>query len=213
MHPSWLILGTGFHRNPLRLATSRSLDLFASVVMVTLLLPVIVLAAIAIKCEDGLRAPVFYRQQRVGLNGKVFDLLKFRSMHSNAESDGIARWAQKDDTRVTRVGAIMRVTRIDELPQLLNVLVGQMSMVGPRPERPQFVAELTKKIPYYGQRHAVRPGITGWAQLCYPYGASEEDALQKLQYDLYYIKNNNLIFDVSILVQTIEVVCFGKGAR
>jgi sugar transferase (PEP-CTERM system associated) len=213
INPSWLILGPGFRRNVLRLVSSRVLDLLASVALLFIFLPAILLAMVAIKFEDGWRASVLYRQPRIGLHGRIFNLLKFRSMRSDAESDGLERWAEKHDKRVTRVGAIMRRSRIDELPQLLNVLSGQMSIVGPRPERPRFVKELTQKIPYYGQRHSVRPGITGWAQICYPYGASENDALQKLQYDLYYIKNNNLIFDLSILVQTLEVVCFGKGAR
>jgi lipopolysaccharide/colanic/teichoic acid biosynthesis glycosyltransferase len=156
---------------------------------------------------------VLYRQERVGLGGKPFRLLKFRSMRIDAESDGQPKWAQKSDPRVTRVGAIIRTLRVDELPQILNVLRGHMSFVGPRPERPHFVAELAEKIPYYVQRHCVKPGITGWAQLCYPYGSSEQDALEKLQYDLYYIKNSDLLLDLAILVQTVEVVFMGKGAR
>jgi lipopolysaccharide/colanic/teichoic acid biosynthesis glycosyltransferase len=163
--------------------------------------------------EDGWRAPVFYCQSRVGRGGRTFELLKFRSMSPDAETDGQARWAEKDDPRVTGVGGIMRRLRIDELPQLLNVLRGQMSLVGPRPERPHFVTELAQKIPYYVERHCVKPGITGWAQLCYPYGSSEQDAIEKLQYDLYYIKNNSLLFDLSIVLQTVEVVFMGKGAR
>jgi lipopolysaccharide/colanic/teichoic acid biosynthesis glycosyltransferase len=166
-----------------------------------------------IKLEDGIRAPVFYRQRRVGLDGEVFNLLKFRSMSVNAEADGKAQWAQKNDSRVTRVGGFMRKTRIDELPQLLNVLRGDMSFVGPRPERPEFVSQLNERIPYYRERHCVKPGITGWAQLCYPYGSSEKDALEKLQYDLYYVKNHGFLFDLMILLQTAEVVLWGKGAR
>jgi lipopolysaccharide/colanic/teichoic acid biosynthesis glycosyltransferase len=169
--------------------------------------------AMTIKLEDGWRAPVFYRQERVGLAGRTFRLLKFRSMRTDAEASGEARWAEQNDPRVTSVGGVIRKLRIDELPQVLNVLRGDMSLVGPRPERPQFVAELAAKIPYYVERHCVKPGITGWAQLCYPYGSSEKDALEKLQYDLYYIKNNNLLFDLAILVQTAEVVFMGKGAR
>ena len=176
-------------------------------------LPVVLLTAIAIKLEDGWRAPVFYRQPRVGLAGGTFDILKFRSMHLDAERDGNAQWAQQRDPRVTRVGAWIRKLRIDELPQIFNVLRGHMSFIGPRPERPQFVTEFVKKIPYYVLRHCVKPGITGWAQLCYPYGSSENDALEKLQYDLYYIKNKSLLFDLAILVQTVEVVFLGKGAR
>lgn len=148
----------------------------------------------------------------MGLGGKVFKVVKFRSMCLDAESNG-AQWAQHGDPRVTHVGAGIRKLRIDELPQVINVLRGDMSFVGPRPERPEFVCQLAEKIPYYEQRHCVKPGITGWAQLCYPYGSSEADALQKLQYDLYYIKNNSLLFDLSILIQTAEVVLFGKGAR
>jgi lipopolysaccharide/colanic/teichoic acid biosynthesis glycosyltransferase len=142
----------------------------------------------------------------------VFKVVKFRSMRQDAEQNGV-QWAQHADPRVTHVGAIIRKLRIDELPQVLNVLRGDMSFVGPRPERPEFVAQLADKIPYYVQRHCVKPGITGWAQLCYPYGSSENDALEKLQYDLYYIKNNSLLFDLAILIQTAEVVLFGKGAR
>jgi sugar transferase (PEP-CTERM system associated) len=213
LNPSWLIFGPGFRRDPLRLFSSRTLDVIASVVILTVSLPVMTLSAIAILLEDGNRAPVLYRQSRVGRGGRTFELLKFRSMHRDAETDGQARWAEKDDPRVTRVGAIIRRLRIDELPQLLNVLRGHMSLVGPRPERPHFVADLSQKIPYYVERHCVKPGITGWAQLCYPYGSSEQDAIEKLQYDLYYIKNNSLLFDLSILLQTVEVVIMGKGAR
>jgi lipopolysaccharide/colanic/teichoic acid biosynthesis glycosyltransferase len=169
-------------------------------------------AAVAIRIEDGWRAPVLYRQRRVGRFGETFDVLKFRSMSVDAEKGG-AVWAAKNDPRVTRVGAVMRKTRIDELPQLVNVLRGDMSFVGPRPERPEFVAQLEQTIPYYRERHTVKPGITGWAQLCYPYGSTEKDALEKLQYDLYYVKNRSLLFDLAILVQTVEVVVWGKGAR
>ncbi len=213
MNPSWMIFGEGFRRDPLRLFSSRTLDLVASVLLVLLSLPVMLVTMLAIKLEDGWRAPIFYRQTRVGLGGRTFNVLKFRSMRIDAERDGQAQWAQRSDPRVTSVGNVIRKLRIDELPQILNVLTGHMSFVGPRPERPQFVAELAQKIPYYVQRHCVKPGITGWAQLCYPYGSSEQDALEKLQYDLYYIKNNTLLFDLAILVQTAEVVFMGKGAR
>jgi sugar transferase (PEP-CTERM system associated) len=213
LNPSWMIFGEGFRRDPLRLFSSRSLDLIASLVILIVSSPVMILTAVAIKLEDGLRAPVFYKQGRVGLGGHVFNVLKFRSMKTDAERDGQAQWAKVGDSRVTRVGSIIRKIRVDELPQILNVLRGQMSFVGPRPERPQFVQELAEKIPYYVQRHCVKPGITGWAQLCYPYGSSEQDALEKLQYDLYYIKNNTLIFDLAILMQTAEVVFMGHGAR
>jgi len=212
LNPSWMIFGPGFRRDPLRLFSARMLDLSASLCVLALSWPFMLLTVLAIKCEDGLNAKVLYKQRRVGLGGREFNVLKFRSMRPNAEANG-AVWAQRSDPRVTRVGAIIRKLRIDELPQILNVLRGHMSFIGPRPERPEFVAELAEKIPYYVQRHYVKPGITGWAQLCYPYGSSEQDALEKLQYDLYYIKNNSLLFDLAILVQTAEVVLLGKGAR
>lgn len=213
LNPSWIIFGEGFRRGSLRQLTARALDLVAGAVIVVLSVPATVATVIAIKIEDGLRAPVLYRQERVGLGGRMFTLMKFRSMGTDAEAPGEARWAQRDDPRVTRVGAVIRKLRIDELPQVLNVLRGDMSLVGPRPERPEFVTSLAEKIPYYVERHCVKPGITGWAQLCYPYGSSEQDALEKLQYDLYYIKNNSLLLDLAILVQTAEVAIFGKGAR
>jgi sugar transferase (PEP-CTERM system associated) len=213
LNPSWMIFGEGFRRDPLRLFSSRMLDLTASLLILVVSVPVMAITALAIKLEDGWRAPVFYRQARVGLGGHLFDVLKFRSMRTDAERDGQAQWAQTRDPRITRVGGIIRKIRVDELPQILNVVRGQMSFVGPRPERPQFVAQLAQNIPYYAQRHCVKPGITGWAQLCYPYGSSEQDALEKLQYDLYYIKNNTLLFDLAILVQTAEVVFMGRGAR
>lgn len=212
LNPSWLIFGEGFRRDTARLITARAVDLAASALILLLTLPLMLLTAIAIKLEEGPGAPVFYAQPRVGLGGRVFNVLKFRSMRTDAERNG-AQWATKGDTRVTKVGAFIRKCRIDELPQILCVFRGHMSFVGPRPERPQFVAELSEKIPYYVQRHCVKPGITGWAQLCYPYGSSEQDAMEKLQYDLYYIKNNTLLFDIAILLQTAEVVFMGKGAR
>jgi sugar transferase (PEP-CTERM system associated) len=213
LNPSWLIFGPGFRRDSLRLFSSRALDVVASLLILALTLPVMLAVATAVLIEDGWRAPVLYRQTRVGRGGGGFELLKFRSMRRDAETNGAARWAEKDDPRVTRIGKIMRKLHIDELPQILNVLRGDMSLVGPRPERPHFVTELAQKIPYYVERHCVKPGITGWAQLCYPYGSSEQDAIEKLQYDLYYIKNNSLLFDLSILVQTVEVVFARKGAR
>ncbi len=213
LNPSWLIFGQGFSRSSLRMFMSNVLDLLASILLLIVSLPFMLLTALAIKLEDGWRAPVFYRQERVGLRGRHFKLLKFRSMCVNAETNGEAQWAQKDDPRVTRVGAVIRKLRIDELPQVVNVLRGHMSFVGPRPERPQFVESLSQKFPYYTYRHCVKPGITGWAQLCYHYGSSDEEALEKLEYDLYYIKNRNFLFDLSILVQTAEVVFFSKGAR
>jgi len=172
---------------------------------------VMLVTMIAIKLES--KGPVIYRQERVGLGGKSFMCLKFRSMRTDAEKDGVAVWASKNDSRVTRVGAFIRKTRIDELPQLLSVLKGEMSMVGPRPERPSFVAQLKEKIPYYDVRHSVKPGVTGWAQVRYSYGASFEDALHKHQYDLYYVKNNSLFLDLLILFETVSVVLFREGAH
>jgi sugar transferase (PEP-CTERM system associated) len=208
-----MIFGEGFRRDAFRRYSERLFDLLASFVLLVLTLPLMLLTALAIKLEEGIRAPIFYGQPRVGYAGKVFRVLKFRSMRVDAEKDGRARWAQANDNRVTRVGKFIRKVRIDELPQLFNVLGGQMSFVGPRPERPEFVKQLSETIPYYDERHAVKPGITGWAQLCYPYGASEQDAIEKLQYDLYYVKNHGLIFDFLILLQTVEVIILGKGAR
>jgi sugar transferase (PEP-CTERM system associated) len=213
LSPTWMILGEGFRRDGFRLFTARALDFLASSALLILTSPIMIITAAAIWLEDGHKGGgIFYRQKRVGFEGRVFGLTKFRSMRVDAEAGG-AQWAQKNDPRVTRVGAFIRKTRIDELPQLLNVLRGHMGFVGPRPERPEFVKELEEKIPYYAYRHSVKPGITGWAQISYPYGSSIEDAKQKLQYDLYYVKNHNLLFDLTILVQTVEVVLMGKGAR
>jgi sugar transferase (PEP-CTERM system associated) len=210
--PSWMIFGTGFRRDVFRRFSERAFDLGASLLLLVVALPVMVLTALAIKLEEGFSAPVFYGQPRVGYAGRVFRVLKFRSMRVDAEKNG-ARWATENDDRVTRVGRFIRKVRIDELPQLLNVFSGHMSFVGPRPERPEFVKGLNESIPYYDVRHAVKPGITGWAQLCYPYGASELDASEKLQYDLYYVKNHSLVFDILILLQTVDVILLGKGAR
>jgi sugar transferase (PEP-CTERM system associated) len=212
LNPSWIIFGDGFRASPLQRLLERSFDIVASLGLLILAAPLMLLTALAIKIEDGRNAPVFYRQRRVGQFNQIFDVLKFRSMGLDSEKDG-AVWALEKDPRVTRVGAFIRKTRIDELPQLINVLRGDMSFVGPRPERPEFVKQLEQSIPYYRERHTVKPGITGWAQLCYPYGSSERDALEKLQYDLYYVKNRGLLFDFAILVQTVEVVLWGKGAR
>jgi len=211
--PSWIIFGGGFRRNGLRVRSERIFDLLASTGLLLLASPIMLLTALAIKIEDGLAAPVFYGQDRVGFAGRIFRVLKFRSMRVDAERDGKAQWATTNDNRVTALGKYLRKLRIDELPQLLNVLRGEMSFVGPRPERPQFVDNLAETIPYYRERHCVKPGITGWAQLCYPYGASEQDAVEKLQYDLFYVKNHDLVFDMLILLQTVEVILLGKGAR
>jgi sugar transferase (PEP-CTERM system associated) len=213
LNPGWLIFGEGFKRGSFRLQSARVVDLVAASGLFILTCPLMVATLLAIKLEDGWRSPIFYQQERVGFGGRIFRLLKFRSMRVDAEAAGQAQWAQKNDSRVTRVGAVIRKLRIDELPQILNVLRGEMGLVGPRPERPQFVKQLAEKIPYYIERHSVKPGITGWAQLCYPYGSSERDALEKLQYDLYYIKNSNLLWDLAIIAQTLEVVVMGKGAR
>ncbi len=213
LRPDWLIYSEGFDSGAIRDVSKRFFDVFASLLILLITWPFMLLAIIAIKLEDGLSAPVFYGQVRVGHLGEPFRVLKFRSMSINAEKDGVAQWATKNDSRVTAVGQFIRKTRIDELPQILNVLRGDMSFVGPRPERPQFVEELTKEIPYYRERHAVKPGITGWAQVCYPYGASLKDSVQKQEYDLYYIKNHTIFLDMLILCQTAEVVLFGKGAR
>ncbi len=213
LNPTWIIFGEGFRRGDLRRWSIRLLDLAASLCVLLLAWPIMLLTVVAIKFEDGIHAPIFYRQTRVGLVGAHFQVLKFRSMRTDAEQAGAPKWAIPGDARVTRVGAFIRKMRIDEIPQVLNVLKGEMSFVGPRPERPEFVDQLSERIPYYRERHWVKPGITGWAQLCYPYGSSELDAAEKLQYDLYYVKNQSLIFDLVILVQTAEVVLFGKGAR
>jgi sugar transferase (PEP-CTERM system associated) len=213
LNPSWIIFSEGFRRDAMRQATKRAFDVVAAFALVLVTWPIVLLTMLAIVLEEGPRAPIFYRQRRVGLDGNEFDVLKFRSMRVDAEGDGKARWATGSDDRVTRVGRLIRKVRIDELPQIFNVLRGDMSFVGPRPERPPFVSQLADSIPYYSERHCTKPGITGWAQVCYPYGSSEKDALEKLQYDLYYVKNHTLLFDLMILLQTVEVVLLGKGAR
>lgn len=208
VNPGWLIFADGFR---LRKFTKRVFDIAASIALLIVAGPIMIVAALLIRLED--RGPVFYRQERVGQGGRVFRLLKFRSMRCDAEGDGVPRWAQKNDDRVTRVGRFIRKVRIDELPQVFNVLAGDMSFVGPRPERPYFVDQLSRDIPYYWCRHAVKPGITGWAQILYPYGASLEDAREKLQFDLYYVKNHSLFLDIVILLQTVQVLLFNDGAR
>ena len=213
LDPSWLVFSGGFNATPLRRLSKRCFDLAAAMVLMVLTWPLMLLMMFAIRAESGAGQPILYRQERVGERGKTFWLLKFRSMRTDAELDGVARWASKHDDRVTRVGRVARKLRFDELPQLWNVLKGEMSIVGPRPERPQFVADLEPKIRYYNLRHCLKPGLAGWAQLSYPYGASEEDAAEKLKYDLFYVKNHNLMLDLLILVQTVEVVLFGRGAR
>jgi sugar transferase (PEP-CTERM system associated) len=213
LHPSWLIFSDGFRISGGRSLIKRLLDVVVSLVLFALVWPLMLLAVIAIKLEDGLHAPVLYRQLRVGLNWKIFVLIKFRSMQPDAERDGKALWTAANDQRITLVGRILRKFRIDELPQLFNVLRGDMSFVGPRPERPEFVEKFSESIPYYSERHRVKPGITGWAQLSYPYGANYMDTVEKLQYDLYYVKNYSLFLDLLIMLQTLEVVLWGRGAR
>ncbi len=212
LYPSWLVFSDGFAQSGLRTIGKRFFDIVASSFLLLVTWPVMLLTAIAIMLESGWKAPIFYKQVRVGENNKNFNVIKFRSMIPDAEKNG-AQWAQKLDSRITRVGKFIRMCRIDELPQIFNVLGGQMSFVGPRPERPEFVEGFEKRIPYYRERHRVKPGITGWAQLCYPYGADEYDTIQKLQYDLYYVKNYSLFLDLNIMLHTIEVVLWGKGAR
>ncbi|OPY70879.1 MAG: UDP-N-acetylgalactosamine-undecaprenyl-phosphate N-acetylgalactosaminephosphotransferase [Syntrophorhabdaceae bacterium PtaU1.Bin034] len=209
---TWFINETisGVRRSVYNRKIKRLLDVFFSFVGLLCSIPLILPVCIAIKLDSP--GPVFYRQRRTGVKGPVFELIKFRSMRPDAEANG-AVWASAKDPRVTRVGAVIRKLRIDEIPQIWNVLKGDMSFIGPRPERPEFVETLQKKIPYYALRHSVKPGITGWAQVSYPYGASEEDALEKLQYDLYYIKNLSPFLDFHILLRTVKVVLFGKGAR
>lgn len=213
LRPSWLIHSDGFRRHILRDFSKRVFDIGLSAVLFVVMLPLMLLTAAAISIESGGRGSVFYRQERVGQNGKSFDLIKFRSMRMDAEKDGKARWASENDPRITRVGNFIRKYRLDELPQLWNVLRNDMSIVGPRPERPEFVEQLAHLSPLYKERHRVKPGIAGWAQLRYPYGASQQDSIEKLQYDLYYVKNHRLLFDLYILVQTVEVVMYTKGAR
>lgn len=208
---SWLVFGEGCRQGLVRETVKRLFDVIASGLLLLIALPVIIVTALSIRIEGG--GPIFYRQERVGQGGRVFEILKFRSMRNDAERDGKPTWAISNDSRITRIGRFIRRTRIDELPQIINVLRGEMSFVGPRPERPFFVRQLVQEIPFYAARHSVKPGITGWAQVRYPYGASLQDASQKLQFDLYYVKNHSLFLDLLILVETVEVVLWGKGAR
>jgi len=207
--PSWLVFGTGFDQSFFRSFSKRMFDLFASLLLLIVTLPIMLITAILIYIED--RSPIFYRQERVGKDGLPFMVLKFRSMWNDAEKGLKPQWASANDPRTTRVGRIIRKLRIDELPQILNVLKGEMSFVGPRPERPFFVEQLCEEVPYYNERHTIKPGITGLAQVRYQYGASVEDSIQKLQYDLYYVKNNSLFLDILIMIETLQVVLFGKG--
>ena len=208
---SWLIYGDGFVQSPVRQLAKRVTDVLAASLLLFLALPVIIVAALAIIFESGF--PILFSQERVGQGGRLFKVLKLRTMRTDAEGDGVARWAAANDSRVTRVGRILRKLRIDELPQLINVLSGEMSLVGPRPERPVFVEQLRQQVRFYDLRHSVKPGLTGWAQIRYSYGASVDDARRKLQFDLYYVKNNSLVLDTLILAETVRVVLFGEGAH
>jgi sugar transferase (PEP-CTERM system associated) len=207
----WLLCAEGFAQGWLTNVLKRALDVAVSLLLLVLTLPVMLMTALLIKLDSP--GPVLYRQKRLGLHGEVFTLCKFRSMRVDAEAGGDPRWAQQQDPRVTRVGRFIRPMRIDELPQLINVLAGEMSMIGPRPERPHFVEQLARVIPLYRERAYVKPGITGWAQVNYPYGASVEDAREKLAYDLYYVKNRGLLLDLLILLATVRVILFREGAR
>lgn len=211
LRASWLIFGEGFRQGLVRTVVKRLFDVIAATLLLGVFWPLMLLSALLIVLESGF--PIFYCQERVGQGGRLFRVVKFRSMHSDAEHDGKPRWAACNDARVTRVGRVLRRLRIDELPQLYNVLKGDMSLVGPRPERPYFVTQLTREIPFYAARHSVKPGLTGWAQVRYRYGESVEDAAQKLQYDLYYVKNHTLFLDTVILFETVGVVLTGAGAR
>jgi len=213
LSPSWLYLSDGFRDSAFGRLSKRLFDLTICLLLLPLALPLMVIIALVSLVDSNFREPVLYRQTRVSENGKPFTIYKFRSMCSGAEEDGVARWAEKNDSRITRLGSVLRKCRLDELPQLFNVLKGDMSFVGPRPERPEFVEQLSTAIPYYNERHRVKPGLTGWAQIRYAYGASEEDGLEKLQYDLYYVKNYSIMIDLLILLQTAEVVLLGKGAH
>jgi len=214
LHPSWIFLSRdGFRPGLTGLYGKRFLDLLLGSIMLSAVLPVMAVVALVSLIESGFRDPVLYHQIRVGQDGLPFRLHKFRSMRVDAEADGRPRWAEKNDARITTLGAFLRRTRLDELPQLFNVLKGQMSLVGPRPERPEFVDRLAASIPYYAERHRVKPGVTGWAQMLYPYGSDEEDAKRKLEFDLYYVKHAGVVLDLIILLQTVEVVLLGKGAR
>lgn len=211
LYAGWLVFGEGFDQTWRRQFVKRVFDIVGASVLLVLTLPIMVMTALAIVIESGF--PIFYRQERVGLNGRLFKVIKFRSMRTDAEKGGKPQWATANDDRTTRVGRIIRKLRIDELPQLLCVLDGDMSLVGPRPERPYFVDKLLKDIPFYAVRHSVKPGVTGWAQVRYDYGGSFEGTAEKLQYDLYYVKNHTLFLDLVVLVDTVGVVLTGKGAQ
>lgn len=211
VNAGWLIFGDGFSQDGLRTAVKRLFDIFSAAVLIVLSLPVMLITMLMVVLESP--GPIFYRQERVGFNGRLFNVVKFRSMRLDAEKDGTPRWAAAQDDRITKVGKFIRKVRIDELPQLFCVLNGDMSMVGPRPERPYFVDQLTRQIQFYAVRQSVKPGVTGWAQVRYHYGATLEDSAEKLQYDLYYVKNHSLFLDIIILFETVGVVLMAKGAH
>jgi len=211
INPGWLIFSDGFRKSSLTRFLKRLVDFVTAVVMLILFLPVMVIVAAAVKLDSP--GPVVFSQERVGEEGRVFMIHKFRSMRKDAEEETGPVWAEKDDPRITRVGRVIRKLRIDELPQLLNILSGEMSFVGPRPERPYFVERLRRTAPYYNERFTVKPGLSGWAQVMYAYGASEEDALEKLKYDLYYIKNMSLVLDLVVIFHTVKIVLLGRGSR
>jgi sugar transferase (PEP-CTERM system associated) len=211
LKPSWLIFSDGFRASRWTRSVKRMLDLSLALIGFIVASPLLLLTAIAVKLDSA--GPALYCQERVGENGRVFKIYKFRSMRIDAEKAGAPIWASERDPRVTRIGRVIRLTRLDELPQLWNVLNGDMSFVGPRPERPFFVEQLAREIPFYMQRHAVKPGVTGWAQVKYRYGSSIEDAMEKLRYDLYYIKHLSIFFDLTIVLDTVKVILFGKGAK
>jgi len=210
LNAGWLIFGDGFNQGVGRTAVKRVFDVVCATLLIVLASPIMLATAALIRLDS--RGPVLYRQERVGLNGQIFEVVKFRSMRQDAEAGGNPVWATTGDSRVTRVGKLIRKTRIDELPQLFSVLKGHMSLVGPRPERPFFVEQLTLEIPFYAVRHSVKPGVTGWAQVRYQYGSTVEDSLEKLQYDLHYVKNHSLWLDLRVLAHTVHVVLTGKGA-
>jgi sugar transferase (PEP-CTERM system associated) len=210
LRPSWLIFSAGFHKTRFQQALKRTIDATLAVVSLILFAPIMLLIAMAVRLNSP--GPALYRQKRVGRHGRIFVIHKFRSMRADAEAHTGPVWSSPGDTRITALGRFLRRTRLDELPQLWNVLVGDMSLVGPRPERPEFVEELTREVPFYGQRHVVSPGVTGWAQVKYTYGATKEDALEKLQYDLFYIKHMSLSLDVFIVFKTIKTVMLRRGA-
>ena len=211
IRPSWFVFTEGFRRSKVTLAVKRTVDLLVAIVGLALCAPVMLAVAAAVRLDSA--GPALYRQERVGYRGKLFRVLKFRSMRTDAESNNVARWALQNDPRVTRIGGFLRKYRLDELPQFINVIRGEMSFVGPRPERPVFTEMLRKEISYYDERHSARPGLTGWAQVRYPYGATVEDAYRKLEYDLFYLKNMSILFDCVILFETVRTVFTGRGSR